>query len=339
MNNTCSLNSLINNSQRDLYQKQISKNHLNILEILNYLNQSQISNKQDLSEYSPQNQQYVPQIQYFETLIDQNNNFNFYDDSPKNYSPRIIHQRNQQNHDNSRNVSKEYILSQLKAQQRLKHVQQCFKEKQSLLNTKNSNEYLRHNFINSTNNFHSSHTQPQNSIADKIEILNDGNVKNIPPNLLLDQFGLIGLVMMMKINESNKDLSLIMGQGEESNTIVQSISSNLQYESIITSSTSYTINHLELTEKDGDIYNLSDIRSKLPDANLILENSHDDLLFYLFYENSSEFNQLLATKLLNSRGWFLNKESNSWFKNSSQDKNSYLVFDINTWSVQLRTLD
>ncbi|RNA23370.1 NOT2 NOT3 NOT5 family [Brachionus plicatilis] len=356
MNNTCYLNSGLDNVQRDFYQTQTSPNCSNILEILSFLNQSQIPHKQNINElqnlinskndgtlmpHQALSMQFNHHHHHFENSLDHNNNFHFFEESANKFSDKIIHQRNQHHQPEplQRNISKDYILSQLKAQQRLKQVQQCFREKQNLSTLNNSNDYLRHAFSKSTNSLPKSHYPQQNKVSDKIEILNDGNVKNVPPNYLLDQFGLIGLVMMLKINESNKDLSLIMGQGDESNTITQSVSPKSENDSVLNIPNINAVNHLEPVSTKNGVYNLAEIRKKLPDVNSILKNAHDDLLFYFFYMCSADCYQILASKLLTAKGWFFNKELNSWLKSNPQNKKSYLVFDYHSWTIQIKGLN
>lgn len=300
------------NMSQDFSQQKIPTNGSKILEILSCINHSHIEKESIIEHFKPYKQ---PIENWLDT---NNNNVYFCDDLVKKASNKIINIKKQHHKEPfQREVSKEYILSQLKAQQRIKQYQQ---EKQ--------------NVNNSTHNFQKPIFSHRDKSSDKIEIFNDGNVKNIPPHLLLDQFGIIGLVMMMKINQSNKNLSLIMGQGEESNAITESINIESEYDSIFFFKKTNHVNHLEQVDSKNNLYDLSEIRKKLPDANSILKNVQDDLLFFFFYKCSLDFYQLLATKMLNLRGWFFIKELNLWFKNNPYQKNSYMIFDFSSWEVQ-----
>lgn len=327
MNKTSYLKSEFDKSQKDFSQQQISTNDSKILEILSYFNHSHMEKQNNLETFNLHKQP-------IESRLDQNNN-NVYDDQAKKKCNKTIYlQKHHQNESFQREVSKEYILSQLKAQQRIKQNQQSFKEKK---NVNCSNDIFPLN--NSTLRFQKSNFSHPHKSPDKIEVFDDGNVKNIPPHMLLDQFGIIGLVMMMKLSQSNKDLSLVFGQGEETNAITESLNFQSEYDSMLFVPRTNLPNHLELNGCKDDIYDLFEIRNKLPDANTILKNAQDDLLFLFFYKCSSDFYQLIATKMLNSRGWFFSKELNLWFKNNPHEKNSYLFFDFTSWEVQIKNLN
>ena len=183
----------------------------------------------------------------------------------------------------------------------------------------------------------------------KIEINSEGFIKNIPPNMLVDQYGMLGLTMMLNHKENNNELddniSLILGKGDLAKSLVQQSSDSLnsnkdgQSESIFFGLIPNSENveqvqaKAEKTDKDsqsdgGMTYHLSPasqksnpyefavsgIRDKLMDINELIKNSNDDLLFYLFYFVCKDEIQAKAFHLLGARNWIYNQELKLWIK-------------------------
>lgn len=352
MNNLCFYNSQAVYPQSDfnsLKQHPVLNNQMNMIEMINLLNKSQLSQQQNLIDVfmaKNQIQQNVPNhLHQVDFCLDQNNNFHSDEMLRKEMEQlRNLQRKVQQVKANVEPVPKEYILSQVKAQQRVKQIQQLLKEQQISSNYNQTNDCVK-SLLNKNNNFNNlAFNQPQaiyqpDTFASQIEILNDGNVKNIPPNLLLDQFGLIGLAMMLRLNDSNSNLSMIIGKGEEAKNLTQSVPENFEYDSILVDSKHQMLNHLEQMNQPNHVYNLSSIKHELLDVNSVVKKCQEDLLFYFFYFCCMSEQQLLASSLLTSKGWFFNKELNLWLKQNFQDINSYFMFDVQSWLVIPKSLE
>lgn len=59
---------------------------------------------------------------------------------------------------------------------------------------------------NSTGRNSPSISMLNNSTSNKIQMFQDGRIKNVPSNMLLDQFGMIGILACIKANDKDKDL-------------------------------------------------------------------------------------------------------------------------------------
>lgn len=232
----------------------------------------------------------------------------------------FIQQQQQQQQLFNEPVNKDYILSQLKAQQKQKQELSLIDKQKAILVNKNNQH-------------------PTQLVKNQIEISNDGNVKNIPPNLMLDQFGMIGLTMMLKHNDSDKNVSILVGKGDEAHSLTQSLRNSLRSESVLIDSENEPLtDHLKRLEKPSEAYNFMAIKDNLPDSDLVLQNSNEDLLFYLFYMCCKSELQVKAASILSSRNWFFDKELNLWLKqadsNSDLANRFYFMFEIGSWSLK-----
>ncbi|CAF0715055.1 unnamed protein product [Brachionus calyciflorus] len=356
MNNLCLYNSQPLYPQNEMNLKNSfqqlpsTTNQLSMLEMIHLLNQPQNSHNANMMDIlmttqNTQQQNSCKYPQHFDRYLDQNNNYQSNDtfarnemDESRYFQRKQQPQQQQQQHHVP--VSKEYILSQLKAQQRIKQNQQFQREKHNLNQSSDSLKNLllsKNGQNNQTPSYLHQQKYQANIIPSEIEIFNDGNIKNIPPNILLDQFGLIGLTMMLRINDSN--LSMVIGKGEEARLLSQPVRENFEYDSILSEPPAQIVNHLEPISNSNDVYDLSSIKDGLLDVNMILKNSQEDLLFYLFYMCCMGDQQLLASTLLTSKGWFFNKELNLWLKQNLQDASSYFMFDVKSWSIKQISLE
>jgi hypothetical protein len=221
--------------------------------------------------------------------------------------------------------------------------------------------------------------QPQHIKKNLVEISSEGIIKNIPPNMLVDQYGMLGLAMMYKHkddapNELDRNISVIIGKGHQVQSIVQETNktiasgsnTNEANQSVLhmdnnESSTTTDKNslhsarsdHLTKIAKLPNEYNISSIKDKLFNLNDLLKSSKDDLLFCLFYMCCMDDLQTRAYNLLVSRNWTFHNEYKLWIKPSNSiesldesssslnknDNNLYCMFDVNTWQVKKFSLN
>ena len=180
--------------------------------------------------------------------------------------------------------------------------------------------------------------------------------------MLLDQYGMLGLSMMWQHRENSseldKNISLIIGKGEQAKTVLKS-STDLIFSK--TSSSSGTCGEISMLDAERDeadkllndaiTYHLKPVNQvnnpyefgglkRLVDFNDMLKHSKDDLLFYLFYMCCKDELQLKAYNLLSSRNWFYNKELQVWIKPVNEENPShvdqikYYMFDVERWEIK-----
>ena len=75
------------------------------------------------------------------------------------------------------------------------------------------------------NSSHNNTISDERRKSSQIEISHEGFIKNIPPNMLLDQYGMLGLSMMWQHGENtselDKNISLIIGKGEQAKSVLK----------------------------------------------------------------------------------------------------------------------
>ena len=159
-----------------------------------------------------------------------------------------------------------------------------------------------------------------------------GSVKNIPPNLMLDQFGMLGLLMALKqglLNprtDQEKNVKMLFSMSEAFN------SENALLE-----------RYEERMPAEYRISANAYMREKLCAVENVIEQSgNDDLLFYLFYVcNKSELQQR-AYDLLTSRSWIYDTKFKLWLKSAppetSESAKHYQIFDPKLWSIRVVNL-
>jgi CCR4-NOT transcriptional regulation complex NOT5 subunit len=193
-------------------------------------------------------------------------------------------------------------------------------------------------------------------------------IKNIPPNVLLDQFGILGLAIMINHRDDqsqyDEDVSVMIGKGQTSFRFLQKSQTLFQNknESVLSnqnkspnecsSNDDSDLNNSILAPFQNasllDDYKISSSRLKLIDPNELLHTHfNEDLLFYLFYMCCQDELQHKAYTILCAKNWIYNKELKVWFKpvntgpaninQQAYDLNSsqYFVFDVNAWEIKL----
>ena len=162
------------------------------------------------------------------------------------------HQQQQQNSDTAKKIDNLQLKFQQKQQETLKAQQQQQQQQQqqslssnvepqsNYLNqamspNNNINNSINSSTCNETTNSSSSSScsETRNSRRNSdgntsdtcIEISNEGFIKNIPPNMLLDQYGMLGLSMMWQHRENtselDKNIALIIGKGEQAKAVLK----------------------------------------------------------------------------------------------------------------------
>ena len=311
-----------------------------------YLFQQQIQQQQQLEQEQQQQQQQqqlqqqqkkqpkkMDPIEKLKQLLIENNNLN------------------QQSNSNSRLASDKSLIDSVSMTKDLVDQHSLEKIEQTDMNERKSSN-SHHLAAQQTTGLDSLNDLPKSQVKQsKIEINSEGFIKNIPPNMLVDQYGMLGLTMMLNHKEKNNELddniSLILGKGDLAKSLVQQSSDLLnsnkdgQSESIFFGLIPNSENveqaqaKAEKTDKDsqsddkgGMTYHLSPasqksnpyefavsgIRDKLMDINELIKNSNDDLLFYLFYFVCKDEIQAKAFHLLSARNWIYNQELKLWIK-------------------------
>jgi CCR4-NOT transcriptional regulation complex NOT5 subunit len=168
-------------------------------------------------------------------------------------------------------------------------------------------------------------------VSGKIEMNHvDGNVKNVPPSMLLDQFGMLGLLMMIKQKQS------VSSERERNMSTLYSMDESLMM-------TGEGNRLIEPCDHIPSEYNIGGshafIKDKLgSDLTHVFQNSNIDLLFYMFYNCCKSELQLRAHDMLVSRGWCYDAKFRVWLKCVDGQNESagqlYDLFDPNSWSVR-----
>ncbi|XP_058529601.1 CCR4-NOT transcription complex subunit 2 isoform X7 [Ochotona princeps] len=186
----------------------------------------------------------------------------------------------------------------------------------------------------------SSTTQNNNQQKKGIQVLPDGRVTNIPPGMVTDQFGMIGLLTFIRAAETDPGM-VHLALGSDLTTLGLNLNSpeNLypKFASPWASS--------PCRPQDIDFHVPSEyltnihIRDKL--AAIKLGRYGEDLLFYLYYMNGGDVLQLLAAVELFNRDWRYHKEERVWItrapgmeptmKTNTYERGTYYFFDCLNW--------
>ncbi|KAK6733710.1 hypothetical protein RB195_017458 [Necator americanus] len=168
----------------------------------------------------------------------------------------------------------------------------------------------------------------------------DGEVSNIPPTMLADQFGMAGLVTYLRTVDNPSIVSLALGYDLTTLGLNLNLSERHLYTSFGGPWADNPIRPHELDVKVPDDYlTNAQIREKLPPVKL--NKLSEDVLFYLFYNCPGEVYQLAAACELYQRDWRFHKSDGNWLTRSqyggvkeqtgSYEKGQYNVFDPLQW--------
>merc|ERR1719270_510768 len=168
----------------------------------------------------------------------------------------------------------------------------------------------------------------------------DGQVTNIPANMVVDQFGMIGLLTFIRAAETDPNLvSLALGAD------LTTLGLNLNSEVNLFPTFGGPWAETPCRPQDIDFHvpheylTNTAIREKL--APVKLNRYKDDILFYMFYTNVGDVLQMAAAAELYNRDWRYHKEERVWItrapgmapseKTTSYERGTYYFFDVNSW--------
>merc|ERR1719282_1133007 len=168
----------------------------------------------------------------------------------------------------------------------------------------------------------------------------DGLVTNIPTNMVVDQFGMIGLLTFIRAAETDPNLvSLALGAD------LTTLGLNLNSEVNLFPTFGGPWAETPCRPQDIDFHvpheylTNTAIREKL--APVKLNRYKDDILFYMFYTNVGDVLQLAAAAELYNRDWRFHKDERVWLtrahgmmpseKTTSYERGTYYFFDVNSW--------
>merc|ERR1719422_2572493 len=168
----------------------------------------------------------------------------------------------------------------------------------------------------------------------------DGMVTNIPANMVVDQFGMIGLLTFIRAAETDPNL-VSLALGADLTTLGLNLNSEVNLFPTFggpwadtpcrPQDIDFHVPHEYLTN--------TAIREKL--APVKLNRYKDDILFYMFYTNVGDVLQMAAAAELYNRDWRYHKEERVWItrtpgmapseKTTSYERGTYYFFDVNSW--------
>lgn len=173
-----------------------------------------------------------------------------------------------------------------------------------------------------------------------IQTSKDGRVTNIPSGMVIDQFGMVGLLTFIRAAESDQNL-VSLALGTDLTTLGLNLNSNDPLYS--TFAGPWSDQPLKPPEIDYPVpteYLINTtIRDKL--APLKLNRYGDDLLFFLFYMYAGDIIQILAASELYIRDWRYHKDERIWItrapgmmpqdKQPTYERGTYYFFDPHNW--------
>ncbi|XP_062374119.1 CCR4-NOT transcription complex subunit 2 isoform X1 [Sardina pilchardus] len=186
----------------------------------------------------------------------------------------------------------------------------------------------------------SSTAQNNNQQKKGIQVLPDGRVTNIPPGMVTDQFGMIGLLTFIRAAETDPGM-VHLALGSDLTTLGLNLNSpeNL-YPKFASpwASAPCRPQDIDFHVPSEYLTNIH-IRDKL--AAIKLSRYGEDLLFYLYYMNGGDLLQLLAAVELFNRDWRYHKEERVWItrapgmeptlKTNTYERGTYYFFDCLNW--------
>ncbi|XP_039254714.1 CCR4-NOT transcription complex subunit 2-like isoform X1 [Styela clava] len=180
----------------------------------------------------------------------------------------------------------------------------------------------------------------QSSHQKGIQVLQDNSIKNIPSSMLMDQYGVVGLLAFIKAAETDPTL-VHLALGNDLTTLGLNLNSpdNLYHKF------QSPFSKQPCRPQDIDFFVPSEyltnahIRDKL--APIKLNRYGEDLLFYVYYTNPGDVLQLAAAAELYNRDWRYHKEERIWItrapgidprvKSNTYEQGTYYYFDCQNW--------
>ncbi|KAI5712991.1 hypothetical protein M8J75_012832 [Diaphorina citri] len=196
--------------------------------------------------------------------------------------------------------------------------------------------------INSSQNINSNHTPTPDALkkSHTIKLGLDGKVTNIPPSMVKDQFGMIGLLTLIRAAETEPLLTqLAIGQD------LTHLGLNLNSPDNLYQVFSGPLSDQPCRAQDIDYHVPPEyiINHQIRDtlAPLKLGRFKEDLFFFLFYTNPGDVLQLAAAAELYKREWRYHMDEKIWItqvpgmgaveKTSTYERGTYYYFDTKTW--------
>jgi len=178
------------------------------------------------------------------------------------------------------------------------------------------------------------------SVKKGIQTSPDGTVKNIPPSMVTDQFGMIGLLTFIRAAETDPNL-VSLALGADLTTLGLNLNSEVNLYPTFggpwadtpcrPQDIDFHVPHEYLTNQT--------IREKL--APVKLNRYKDDVLFYMFYTNVGDVLQLAAAAELYTRDWRYHRDDRVWItrapgmvpseKTNTYERGTYYFFDVQNW--------
>lgn len=186
----------------------------------------------------------------------------------------------------------------------------------------------------------STHSQSTQPVKGKIQTSPSGTITNIPKHMVLDQFGMIGLLTFIRAAETEPNL-VTLALGSDLTTLGLNLNSP---ESLYqTFGSPFSDSPCRPHEIDFNVppeYRINSyIREKL--ASIKLGRYGEDVLFYLYYTNEGDVLQLAAAAELYSRDWRYHKDERIWLmrvpgveplhKTGAFERGTYYFFDYLNW--------
>ncbi|UYV68551.1 CNOT2 [Cordylochernes scorpioides] len=173
-----------------------------------------------------------------------------------------------------------------------------------------------------------------------IQTSKDGRVTNIPSSMVMDQFGMVGLLTFIRAAETEPNLvSLALGND------LTTLGLNLNTPESLFPTFGGPWSDQPCRPQDIDYYVPIEylvnhnIKEKL--ATVKFNRYGDDLLFFIFYMYSGDILQLAAANELYSREWRYHKDERVWItrlpgmvpteKTSTYERGTYYFFDAINW--------
>ncbi|CAI8000780.1 CCR4-NOT transcription complex subunit 2 [Geodia barretti] len=193
---------------------------------------------------------------------------------------------------------------------------------------------------------------------------NQPTTVSIPPRMVQDQFGMMGLLTFIRGAETDPNLvALALGSdlttlglnlnSPESlyNTFVspwadgpcrpQDIDYNVPQEYLIHPYVRDKVNYIITS-----LIMMSSLHHVLQLANIRVGRYGEDLLFYLYYSNGGDVMQIVAANELHARDWRYHKEEKIWItrapgmrpvkQEQTFEEGTYCYFDVNLWRKATR---
>lgn len=173
-----------------------------------------------------------------------------------------------------------------------------------------------------------------------IQVHSDGLISNIPQGMVADQFGIVGLLTLIKSSETDQSF-VALAPGMDLTTLGLNLNSP---DNLYSTFQSPWVD-LPCRPQDIDFHVPAEyltniyIRDKL--APIKLNRYGEDLLFFLFYMNGGDVLQLAAAAELYNRDWRYHKEERVWItrapgvepavKTNTYERGTYYYFDAQNW--------